>query len=306
MKKSHELTQLEICHRRGIKLDDKANHRLYTLTKGFEGESMVYQWFQTYSEGKLNIIHDYWFNHGKDMQVDLLVIMNNRWVVIEVKNYFGHFEYRSHDCYLNGKIMGDNHFKQLGHRTQRLQHIASKLNSEIKVESVMVFINEHCEVDISSEITTKIVLRHQLRFFIQSLVNNQQNFFVNKVIKHLEKYRVGSPFQPLRLDGQKVAREIRRGISCAKCNKFNTYPTYQYIRCRNCGHNEFKNKAIIRVALELRYLYYYQPTKITSQLLFEFCGESMSKRTIINSLANKFEYIKNGPKSYYEVPLLHL
>lgn len=102
MKKSHELIQLEVCERRGILLDKEMETRLYNLRKGFKGEYTVYQWFQKYSKKNIHIIDDYWFYHGKKMQVDLLIILENRWVVVEVKNYYGFFEYRNQECYLNG------------------------------------------------------------------------------------------------------------------------------------------------------------------------------------------------------------
>lgn len=305
MDKSHELIQLEICEHRGIKLDAVIEKRHQYLKKGFEGECTVYEWFQTYSNGKLNIITDYWFNHGKDMQVDLLVILNNRWVVIEVKNYFGHFEYRNHNCYLRGKLMSDNYFTQLVHRTQRLQHIATDFNPDIKVESAMVFIDEHCEVSILSDISTRVVQRNQLRSFIKSLTNEQPTRSMNQVVRHLDKYRVASPFQPIYFESEKVASEVRRGVTCSNCRSFNTYTTQQYIKCKICNHYEYKYLAVSELALELRYIHYYDPSKITSRRLFEFCGKKISQRTIIRALASKFKYVEKGPKSYYEVPLLN-
>lgn len=307
VKKSHELIQLEICQRRGIVLDDHKMKRLYTLSKGFEGEHTVYQWLQNYGRGQLDLVTDYWFNHGKDMQVDLLVLLRNRWIVIEVKNYFGHFEYRNHECYLNGKLMSDNHFNQLAHRTKRLQHIANDFDNNIKVESVMVFIDEHCEVNISAEAPTRVIQRHQLRAFIQTLTNEQEyHAGSQKVIHHLEKYRVASPFQPIEIDGQKVAREFRRGLACSECRQFNINTSLLYLRCKSCGHEEYKKSAVQRMALELRYIYYYQPEKITSGIILEYCGGLISKRTIVRSLRSTYPLVNKSSKSYYEVPLLDL
>lgn len=308
MEKSHELTQLEICHRRGIKLDKQATTRLHTLTKGYEGENIVYQWFKKYSKGQLNIITDYWFFHGKSMQVDLLVILNQRWIVIEVKNFYGKFEYRNHECYLRGKLMGDNYFTQLIHRTQRLQHIANELNPAIKVESVMVFIDEHCDVQITSDISTKVLQKHQLRAYVESLTNDskyeQQLLSLDRVIKHLEKYRVVSPFQPLLLTDNKVEKELRRGVSCCECQSFNTKTSFKYVICQKCGKKEYKKAAIMRATLELRYIHYYHPTKITCRKIYEYCDKAISKSTIAQVLTTQFQVVNKGRSSFYRIPPL--
>lgn len=203
--------------------------------------------------------------------------------------------------------MSDDHFNQLAHRTKRLQHIANEFDHNIKVESAMVFIDEHCEVNISSEVPTRIIQWNQLRAFIQTLVNDQEyHTKSHKVIKHLEKYRVVSPFQPMELDVQKAAREFRRGLSCSECAHYNIKTTFQYLRCKSCGHGEYKNAAIQRMAQDLRYIYYYQPDKITSRIIFDYCGGLISKRTIIRTLRSLYPIINKSTSSYYEVPLLDL
>lgn len=192
MRKSHELIQLEVCERRDFRIDKALANRFYTLSRGFQGERTVYEWFKKYSKQNLFIVKDYWFYHGKNMQIDLLAIINNHWIVVEVKNYYGHFEYRNNECYLNGKLMSDNYFHQLDHRTQRLRHIANELNPSIEVESVMVFIDEHCDVNIQSTPSTKVIQRHQLKLYIESLAKSTAQrdgeLSKSKIMKHLDKY----------------------------------------------------------------------------------------------------------------------
>lgn len=305
--KSYELRQLEICKRRGIKLDSLMEKRLYYLTKGFEGEEVAYQWFQTYSNGQLNIITDYWFSHGKNMQADLLVILNHRWIVVEVKNFSGYFEYRDNDCYLNGKLMSDNYFSQLTHRARRLQHIANDFDNNIKVESVMVFIGEHCDVEISSKISTKILLRNQLKAYIQALTNEQihdrPTYSMDKIVRHLENYRVEAPFKPMVLDSDKVAKEIQRGISCSSCQSFNTDTTHKTVKCRTCGQIEFKKQAVVRAALELRQLYYYEPNKITNHNIYDYLAGLISRKTIMTTMNSHYQVVNKSKYSYYDVTL---
>lgn len=307
LKKSPELIQLEICHNRGIRLNENATQRLYYLSKGFEGEDTVYQWFQKYSDGQLKIVTDYWFNHGKDMQADLIVILNNRWIIVEVKNYYGCFEYRNHECFLNGKLMSDNYFNQLVHRTKRLQHIANEFNESIKVDSVIVFIDEHCEVNIATDTSIKIVQRHQLRAYIKSLVEEQSRevkiVSKQKVIKHLDKFRVASPFQPLIIEGQKGMAEIRRGISCFNCKSLNTRMTYKNVCCQSCGKKELKHLAVTRTALEMRYIFYYDKSMITRRGIYDFCGGTISKSVITKAMSKKFCLVNKGRNSYYDIPL---
>ncbi|XJS10962.1 nuclease-related domain-containing protein [Aerococcaceae bacterium WGS1372] len=310
MKKNHELIQLEICQRRGIELDYEANKRLINLRKGFEGEYTVFEWFQKFSHGQINIVTDYWFYHGKYMQVDLLVLLSNRWIVVEVKNYFGKFEYRHHECYLNGKLMSDNHINQLAHRTKRIQHIANELNSSIKIESIMVFIDEHCEVDIQSDIPMKVIQRNQLRAYISSLVNEQRNesqvISLNKMLNHLEKYRAESPFQPMLFEPCHLENRIRNGISCFNCHSFDTTVAKKLVSCRQCGYKAYKKQVVINAALELRYIYYYDTSKITNAAIFEYCGGLISSRTISSAMSSHFMLVSKGTRSYYDVPLKYI
>lgn len=305
MKKSHELIQLEICERRGIILDNEAKKRLYSLSKGFEGERLVYEWFEEIIDSNTQLISDYWFHHGKNMQVDLLVIINNKWLVVEVKNYFGKFEYKNNECYLNGKLMGDNHFTQLFHRTRRIQHIAAKLHTDIEVNSVMVFIGEHCEVDIESEIAIKVVLRNQLKYFINSIVNESRyerpHCSKKEVTEVLNKYKVQSPYQPLLFSENKVNREMRKGITCARCQSYNTYATQKNIKCKVCSHVEQKRSTVLRTALELQYLYYYNPEKITSQKIYDVCGGVISRGFIYKTLGTNYKRIDKGPRTHYVI-----
>lgn len=305
MRKSQELLQLEVCNRRGIKLNKKLTSRLYSLSRGFEGEQVVYEWFKKYSRQNFHMINDYWFNHGKNMQIDLLIIMNNHWIVVEVKNYHGLFEYRNNECYLNDKLMSDNHFHQLSHRTQRLQHIASELSQHIKVESVMIFIDEHCELSIQSDVQIKLVQRNQLKSYIESISQNtlleNHGPTPNQIKKHLDKYRVDSPFQPIILSDQQVKSEIRKGVDCAQCQSFNTAIAHRLITCQDCGQKEYKSFAIQRAALDLRYMYYYHPEKVTTHAVYELCGSAIQKRSISKTLLTKYKLVENGPKSYYKI-----
>lgn len=308
MKKNHELRQLEVCDHRGIFIDNEAPTRLKNLTRGFEGEHTVYQWFQSYSKQSVHIIDDYWFYHGKNMQIDMLVIVDNRWIVVEVKNYHRYFEYSNNECYLNGKLMSDNHFIQLAHRTQRMRHIASELNPNIQVESVMVFIDEHCEINIQSKVSTKVIQRNQLKNYIETLSSEQKRrgdrvTSISLISKHLEYYRVPSPFKPKVIDDPTLQMSTRPGIHCAHCHSYQTLVSDRYIKCKACGHNEAKNLAICRVALELRYIHYYHPEKVTTHAIYELCGRTISKKTISQVLKTQYSKVDKGPRTYYEIPL---
>lgn len=144
--------------------------------------------------------------------------------------------------------MSDNHFIQLAHRTQRLQHIANELNSKIKVESVIVFIDEHCEVSIESEISTKVIQRHQLKFYIESITKADHQGdrvpSINQIAEHIGKYQITSPFRPKLLSNARQYNELRKGINCAKCQSFNISIAYQSTRCHDCGHREYKKLVV--------------------------------------------------------------
>lgn len=150
MKKSKALQQLVICKIRQALLDKKMERDHYNSSEGYVGEAENFAWFKQFGSEFWHYYLNYWFNHGKLMEADMIIIAENRWLVVEVKNYKGLFEYKNGECFINGRLMSDNQVTKMNHRVNRIRHMAAEVNPEIEVVGAMVFINEHSDVVLES------------------------------------------------------------------------------------------------------------------------------------------------------------
>lgn len=141
MQKNTELIQLETSVIRQINLTEEQKHRFWSLKQGYIGESEVAQWLEKYADDSWHVLSDYWFNYKSTMQADFLLIKENHWLVIEVKNFDGEFEYRNHECYINAHLMENNFMNAMATKVRRLTRIANEVSENIKVTGAMIFIN---------------------------------------------------------------------------------------------------------------------------------------------------------------------
>lgn len=116
-----------------------------------------------------DILGDYWFDNGKRLQTDFIVMAKDTWYVLEVKNDDGNFQYIDFDCVLNSKLLKDNIVTKIQERNNRLTHMASEIPHSVNVTGAMIFINEHSQISLDTKMNYEVVLRHQLRFYIKNI-----------------------------------------------------------------------------------------------------------------------------------------
>lgn len=306
MKKNNEHIHLELCHIRKIGLVATKKTRLYYLSRGYEGEKVVLYWIQKFGSESWLIIADYWFDNGKLLQADFIVVTEDTWYVIEVKNYDGDFQYKNYDCILNGKLLADNIMTKMQERMNRVKHMTSEMKRPIKVEGAMIFINEHSQVEIDSELDYDIVMRHQLRSYIKNM-KSKSNYpldpaYVKECQAIFDRYRVESPFQPESLKPESFA-SLKKGVTCCECDSFETVARYKMIECTRCGAKEMKSKTIMRVAYQLRYLYYDYPQIVTKHNLYEFMGGMIGSSAIRKTMSKHYPKIGESNKLYYKIEI---
>lgn len=304
MQKSTELIQLEILEVRLVDLDEKQKRRSWSLKLGFIGEAEVELWIKKYGNKHWHLIHDYWFYNKKTMQADFLIIKENQWLVIEVKNFDGKFEYKNHECTINHRLMDDDIMMSMSSKVSRLKRIASEVSAEIEVLGAMVFINEHCQVEIEQHVDFEIILRNQFKNFLK-----RHNDFMamplmpdhfNQVQKVLNRYVTKNPFQPTGLTVENFGL-LRKGVTCKDCHSFDIDVLLKNVTCRHCHSKELKSDAILRSAEQLRYVFFDNAEMVTTRNVFEFTGGQISQGTIRKVLGNS--YRKNGSTkaAYYEI-----
>lgn len=305
MQKNTELTQLEILEIRKIILNERQKRRSWSLKLGFIGESEVELWLLKYGHKDWHIVQDYWFYYKNEMQADFLVVMEKQWLVLEVKNFDGKFEYKNHECIINNRLMDGDFMSNMSTKVRRIKRIAAEVSSEIEVIGAMIFINEHCEVELSHSVYFEIVLRNQLRKFLKNYhefsTHPLQASYFNQVEHVLNRYATTNPFQPTGLPVEGFAA-LRKGVTCVSCHSFDVDISMKKVSCKQCGVSELKSKAILRSAQQLRYVYFDNPEMVTTGNVYEFMGgKGVSKTSIRKVLGSAYEKVGKTNKVYYKI-----
>lgn len=306
LKKNKELQHLKMCKIRDALFTDVMKKRFYTLIRGYDGELVVYISVDEFGNPKWYVLTDYWFNVGNRNQADLIIITDSTWIVVEVKNYDGHFVYRNNQASLNGHVFNDDIMTQMSNRVRKIQRIADELNQEINVVGSMVFVNENCTVELDRQFDFDIVMSNELRKYIQDLRHNHPATldlkYLGRVKQQLAQYQTESPFTPQPFT-EDALQMMRKGITCADCHSFNTVASYKKIRCRSCGHTENKSTAVIRSAKQLRMLYFDKPEMITRKNVHAFIGGVLSNQGTKKILSKHFKVNGSGTNYHYEVDI---
>ncbi|UUX33469.1 nuclease-related domain-containing protein [Fundicoccus culcitae] len=306
MKKSNHLMVLEYMERRGMLVDADAKSQLYAMQKGFEGELAFAALFERFANQDWLLIYDYWFASGKKKQIDFLLLSSAVWFQIEVKNYEGRFEYKTGECWHNGKLLDENLFSNMEERARRLKKIAAGVSSKIQVRSIAIFINEFGQTYFDETFTGEAINHLQIKDFFWSIRNVQKlpAWLEDKVRLALEEERGTYAIAFKGLDPG-VFELVRQGVCCdgdESCGGFHAVRHQQYsFICQKCGKIESLADVIARHAVELRYLFYDYPEMVTAGNLYLLMGGAVSKIAIRKHLSAKYDLVRVSNTHYYRI-----
>lgn len=75
-----------------------------------------------------------------------------------------------------------------------------------------------------------------------------------------------------------------KGINCYDCNRFDVNFQHKTVICTTCGAIERKDAAVMRMADQLRILFYGDENAVTGARIYELCDRKISKRSIYRAL----------------------
>ncbi|WP_158607408.1 nuclease-related domain-containing protein [Aerococcus agrisoli] len=285
MQSNDKLLQLNLLVLRNGFLDKYQLDSRHYILSGLLGEALFSDFVSRYGHKSWAIYSDYWFNYGKRMQADFLLVTSERWLVVEVKHYDGRFEYKGNECYLNDKLMDDNYLLAMDLRVKKIRHMAQELNQDIVVEGLFVFIHENSEakVHLDYALDFDVKLRNELKGFLSQLkrTDNRQlsDGHLRKVDAVLDKYRVKNPFLPKPIKQEDWAG-LTKGINCCTCDSFDLAYRHKTVICNDCGAIERKDAAILRMAEQVRILFYGEDYAVTGARVYELCDKRISINAI--------------------------
>ncbi|UUX35154.1 nuclease-related domain-containing protein [Fundicoccus culcitae] len=302
MQKNNELLSLEFMKNRQITLTYDQRQRFEYLSKGYAGELEFKNWFDKYCRTSWDLIEDYWFKKGFAKQADFVLLSNFHWIVVDVKNYLGLYEYNNGESRLNGKSMDGDNFLSMKTRTNRIQKIANEINNNIQVTSAMIFINEHSKTNINTIFPVEIIHRNELKLYIETLnpVEPMSDGLLSVIHNKFDRYRTEYPFDYDTLLPN-AFNQLQHGIYCKKCLNYQLNIHRYHIHCPHCGTTESKQSAIFRHATELKLLFHKHPEMLKTKYLCDLMGNEISSRTIRKHMNTRFTQVNQSKQTYYKI-----
>ncbi|MHC0039644.1 nuclease-related domain-containing protein [Pseudoneobacillus sp. C159] len=292
------LLKLRILNAR-MKLSEEDQLNFYNQEKGFQGEIQ----FDCLTEQLLqngHIINDLLIRNrnSEECQIDTSIIFYDTINLFDVKNFEGEFSYSEEKLH---KVSGRDYKNPLGqlYRAKTLfQQQLDQLGCKLKVEAYVVFINPQFTL-FNVPQGLPFILPTQIPSFMKKLTNkpaklNSQHRKLAEMLVSLHQTEslVSPQLPPFSFGGMK------KGFSCEKCFCLTVMVDGRKVVCGNCSFEETVESAVLRSVGEIKLL--FPELKITSNLVFEWCGGVVNDRKVSRILAKNFKM--NGIKrwAYFE------
>ncbi|WP_082193437.1 nuclease-related domain-containing protein [Bacillus rubiinfantis] len=295
--KPQKLILLEYLHTR-MDLSNEDEQYLVNLRKGYEGEVAFNSLTEKLTCNCLvfnGLLLE--FNNTK-FQIDSLIALENEFYLIEVKNFEGDFYYKNGLFYsMNGKERKDP-LVQLERCSSLFRQLLQSLGfSRLRLEPSVVHVNPEFTLYQASP-EAPIIFPSQVHRYltkinkISSTLNRKHEMLAGKFLsRHIEE----DPYAQL---PPYTYSELRKGLICANCHSFLTNVSVKFCVCGKCGHKETVESAVLRGVEELKLL--FPDVRITSKLVFDWCGVVGSQKTIKRILERHFQQAGGRRWTYFE------
>ncbi|WP_277631378.1 nuclease-related domain-containing protein [Atopococcus tabaci] len=290
---THRVYEL-LHHRMNLSAKEKRDYE--NQVKGFEGELQFDSFMEPYHKTGIVLNGLNLSNGDYEFQVDCCVVLNEILYLYEVKNYGGSYYYKDGQIYSqSGYLL----LSPLGQTDRSMVHFHNKLRSlgfRVQIKPYVVFVHPD--------------------FFVHSLPPNDSFLFPNQLhahFKHMFSQGGQETIKETRLANQILAlhnenyrpknlpeyrwEDLQKGILCPECFSFEHADTRQNRFCVACGRKETIADAILRSAKEILLL--FPDLRLTTNLVWEWCGGIYSKERIRIVLKKNFQSHLSRRMTYY-------
>ncbi|MCA1318623.1 NERD domain-containing protein [Bacillus tianshenii] len=295
-----ELTILKTLNARSL-LNATDSVHFHNLEKGYRGEIMFDEYMKEVSNENNLILNDLLLEYKNTVfQIDSLFQFSNTLHLFEVKNFEGDFIIDDEKWYSIGIMRKEikNPLLQLKRTESLLRQLLQELGSPFPIEAHLVFINPNFHL-YKAPADHPIIYPSQLSRFREKLKSR------SPVLKASHR-KLAKQLLSLHMEDNPYARipeyryeGLEKGIVCPGCQGFYGAGSFKmpHLICNGCGVVEPYETAVLRSVAEIRML--FPGVKITTNLVFEWCGVFKSKKTIWKILAKNFKRVNQGKVSYY-------
>jgi len=294
---SKELLILGLLNRQ-LSLSEKDKPHYFSLKKGYEGEVM----FDHLTEAlqcECFILNDLLFQVNNTMfQIDSLIITPDQIYIYEVKNYESDYYYdaETNRLYKLPKKEYTNPLHQLNRSKSLLCQLLQTLGCNLPVEAKVIFINPTFML-YTAPLDKPFIFPTQTKSYMKKLnavpakLNGKHKLLADKLISlHI----VDNPYTTLPLY---TYEQIPKDFICEVCPSHSISVHGMKCFCDDCGHEETVSAAVMRKVREFSLL--FPDRKITTSVIYDWCGSIFSKRRIRKILQQNFQTVGVHQWAYY-------
>lgn len=293
--KPEELTILELLNKRTT-LSKKNQQYLYNLQKGYEGERL----FDSFTE-KLQcdclILNDLLFTiNNTTFQIDALIIAHEKIYFYEIKNNDGDYYYEVDKLYKMPKLEIINPLHQLGRSESLLQRLLLVHGYKFTIDASVVFINSSFNM-YQAPLNKPIIYPNQIERYFQAFDaahSHISEHHIKLADQLIALHQSESPFKQLPSYNYK---QLRKGITCSKCDSFLINVERVKCVCQKCGHTEDVSNAVLRSIKEFKAL--FPNERLTTNIVHDWT-KAGSKQRVRSILLKNFNKVGMRRWSYFE------
>ncbi|MFF2450479.1 nuclease-related domain-containing protein [Neobacillus sp. NPDC058068] len=300
-----EILKLRILNTR---MDLATETKKYYLNKekGYEGEVQFDLLTEKLQSNGL-ILNDLQLEiDNSPFQLDTTIIFQETIFPIDVKNYQGDFIFKPDRLETTSGKQYKNPLDQLKRSKFLLGQLLQKHGYNFAIEGYIVFINPEFTL-YQAPLNESFIFPTQLNAFMKKLDAQPTNLtYRHKALadKLVSLHQTKSPFNKVPAydyDG------MRKGVTCKVCNSFKVDVPVgggcgvgggKKMVCGDCGCEEGVVLAVLRSVEEIKIL--FPDMKITTNIVYEWCGGIVSKKVIRTILKENFKAIGESRHCYYE------
>ncbi|MDT8860183.1 NERD domain-containing protein [Alkalihalobacillus sp. MEB130] len=298
IKPRYEPSELKLLKYLRIRLNLTSKEESYysKLEKGYQGERTFDKWIEPHLTDKL-ALNDLLLECSNTLfQIDSMVITSNTVYLFEVKNYEGDFYLDGDRWYTNAKTEIKNPLLQVKRNESLVRRLLQELGYSLPIQSYLIFVNPEFHL-YQAPLHSPIVSPAQLNRFITKL---------NKIPSTIKDthLKLANHLRSMHLNETSYKRlppyeynMLQKGIPCPRCLTFYKSCMRTTFHCHTCGYKERIDAAVMRSVSELQLL--FPNTKITTNIIQEWCEVIDSKKIIWKVLSSNLTPIGYGKSCYY-------
>ncbi|MHC0038274.1 nuclease-related domain-containing protein [Pseudoneobacillus sp. C159] len=284
-------------NRMELSANDQLNY--FYQEKGYQGELQ----FDALTEklpNNIYIINDLLLRIGTtECQIDTAMICFDVIKLFEIKNFEGEFIYFPDKLQKlsEREINYQNPLGQLNRTKILFQQQLYQIGCNLHVEAYVVFINPNFTL-FHAPHDLPFILPTQINSLLRKL-NNQPGRLGSRHIRLAEQLvslHLPEPTAPPQLPTFNF-KSLLKGISCKQCFHLTVVVNSGKAICRDCGYEETLEAAVVRNVGEIQLL--FPNKKITTNVVFEWCGVVTCRKRIYRILRGNFDISGTGQWAYF-------